>query len=188
MPTGEYQVGGRVERFSCAPGPLGWRYTASDDAGGSVDLTVDAQWRQLRVEVVRGGWTIRGGVTGRQTNWVRAGGPEPEELGQRAAGFFGDSPAFLIAAARLLALEPGKRANVELVELGGDALAARLVRQAWRLVEVTEHQAEMRPLQVDQYEVTDLDTGEAVEVHLAGDVVLAAPDVELISLEGPPSE
>jgi hypothetical protein len=166
---------------------VGWRYVATDSAGGSVEVVVDDQWRQLRVDVARGGWRIRGGVTGRQLVWVRSGGPDIEELSQRASGFVGCSPGLLIATARALALEPGGASTVSLVELAGDALAARLVRQRWRLAEVTEHQSELRPLRVERFEVADLDTGLLSELHLAEDVLLAATDVELLTLDGPPS-
>jgi hypothetical protein len=40
---------------------------------------------------------------------------------------------------------------------------------------------------VDEYQVTALDTGEQHTVHIAGDVVLAAPGIELEHLETPPS-
>lgn len=40
---------------------------------------------------------------------------------------------------------------------------------------------------VDEYQVSTLDTGERHSVHIAGDVVLAAPGIELEALETPPS-
>lgn len=40
---------------------------------------------------------------------------------------------------------------------------------------------------VDEYQVSALDTGERHTVHIAGDVVLAAPGIELEALETPPS-
>jgi hypothetical protein len=40
---------------------------------------------------------------------------------------------------------------------------------------------------VDTYQVTELDTGEQRTVHIAGDVVLAAPGIELEELDTPPS-
>lgn len=187
MPSGEYDLGGTRETFSCAPGPAGWRYTSTDSAGGSVDLVVDDRWRQLRVDVARGGWRIRGGVMGHQLVWVRSGSEQGEELSQRATGFVGGSPGFLVATARTLALEPDAAATVSLVELAGDSLAARLVRQRWRLTAVSEHQSELRPLRVESFEIADLDTGVLTELHLAEDVVLAATGVELLTLDGPPS-
>ena len=38
---------------------------------------------------------------------------------------------------------------------------------------------------MDEYQVSDLDTGEQHAVHIAGDVVLAAPGIELEDLEIP---
>jgi hypothetical protein len=55
------------ERFSCAPGPVGWRYNAQVLAPdgrtptGLVDVTTDASGVQIRVEVRAGGWVVRGG-------------------------------------------------------------------------------------------------------------------------------
>jgi len=96
VPAGEYLLtdptgthpGGEpvVERFHCAAGPAGWRYTSVLAPGGErVDLTLDARGRQVRVEVVAGGWRVRGGTTGRRLLWVRspAGG---QPVADRPAG------------------------------------------------------------------------------------------------------
>ncbi|MCP2335304.1 hypothetical protein FHU30_000629 [Actinomadura rupiterrae] len=56
----------------------------------------------------------------------------------------------------------------------------------WRLLSVTRHETESGPLPVEQYEVANLATGEVQHVHLAGDVVLDAPGIELVELDGPP--
>lgn len=40
---------------------------------------------------------------------------------------------------------------------------------------------------MDEYQVNDLETGEQHTVHIAGDVVLSAPGIELEDLESPPS-
>lgn len=66
-------------------------------------------------------------------------------------------------------------------------LAPRTVDQAWALLGRAEHATDSGPLVVDEYRVTALDTGEVHTVHLAGDVVLAAPGIELEHLETPPS-
>ncbi len=49
------------------------------------------------------------------------------------------------------------------------------------------HSTDSGPLTVDEYQVSELDTGEQHTVHIAGDVVLAAPGIELEELETPPS-
>ncbi|MQY07119.1 hypothetical protein [Actinomadura macrotermitis] len=185
MPNGTYLHldEGIEESFQCAPGPGGWRYVGQRSDGVRTDLVVDDRWRQIRVEVTAGPLWIRGGVTGHDLVWVRAG----EERGARAAGFLGESPGFLVAVARWLRLEPGEERNVRLVRLGGPALAALTVDQRWRLVDVTTHETDIAPLPVERYEVGDLATAEAGEVHLAGDVVLAAPGIELTALESPPN-
>ena len=210
MPKGEYQVGGDagllgdghgdasaglLEAFSCAPGPVGWRYVgelrdaASGAGGGRVDVTVDSRWRHGRVELRTGGWLLRGGVAGPNVLWVRSGadGTDAAEQSAPAAGFWGASPVFLVTTARMLALEPGQQTSVALVAVTGTALATRTVRHRWTLVDITDHPADLRPLRVERYEVADLDTGSVAEVHLAGDVVLSAPGVELLNLDGPPT-
>lgn len=181
MPRGTYALaGGGVEEFSCAAGPAGWRYVSP-----AADLTLDSLGRQLRVELRSGGWTLRGGVTGPVALWTRtgAGGPA-EERSTEAAGFGGESPGFLVAAARLLRLAPGGRARLRLVAVTGAALATRVVEQGWELVDVRAHGA----LSVTRYRVAALDTGEVEEVHLAGDVVLAGPGTELAQLGSPPGD
>ncbi|UGQ09549.1 hypothetical protein LO772_21750 [Yinghuangia sp. ASG 101] len=193
------------ERFICAPGPMGWRYTGSGLPGpggagsGSsrtVDLTVDARGRPLRVELVARGWRVRGGTAAVDgaagVLWVR--GPadpdvaeEPVEGRAKAVGFAGRSPAFLVAAARLLGLAPGQSVRVRLVDLTEPVLAPHPCDQAWALTGIEEHPTPIGPLAVSRYEVADLATGVRGVVHLAGDVVLAAPGVELEELDGPPN-
>ncbi len=208
MPKGTYHhldfdgsvVG--VEVFSCAPGPSGWRWVSQTHDGdgrplGRVDLTVDARWRQLRVQVSAGGWTVRGGLAGREVVWVR----HPEDTSRAASaaegvveqrapaiGFTGTSPAFLIATARLLALAPDGRRTAKLLRVTEPACAALGVDEGWALVDVTTHEPpDHDPLTVERYEVADLATAERRVVHLAGDVVVDATGLELVALESPPN-
>ncbi|MEV0666999.1 hypothetical protein ACIBI3_27465 [Actinomadura luteofluorescens] len=189
MPAGTYLHldGGLEERFQCAPGPGGWRYTSTRPDGVRVDLVVDARWRQIRVEVVTPGWWVRGGVTGQELAWVRAAGETGAEHGERAAGFLHDSPGFLVAVARSLELDEGAQTDVRLVRLSGTSLSALTALWRWRLAGTSVHETDSGPLPVSEYEVTDLSTGEVESVHLAGDVVLAAPGIELTALESPPN-
>jgi hypothetical protein len=187
------------EHFSCATGPSGWRYTARTTAAdgtdsGSVDLTTDALGRPIRLELRAGGWQVRGAALNGVT-WVRApltpaatDAALAREGTEHAQGFTGTSPAFLVATARLLRLEPGApAARVRLIALTSPVLAPRTVDQSWSLVDRTAHPTDSGPLVVDEYQVSALDTGETHTVHLAGDVVLAAPGTELEELDSPPS-
>ncbi|GGT07454.1 MULTISPECIES: hypothetical protein [Streptomyces] len=182
------------EHFHCAPGPSGWRYVSQltgPDGGhrGSVDLAVDELGRPIRVELALAGWQVRGAAVDGVT-WVRSdpAGAEAAEGNAPAAAFTGTSPAFLVATARLLRPAAGAAATrVRLVALTDPVLAPRTVDQAWQLAGSTVHDTDSGPLVVDEYRVTALDTGEVHSVHLAGDVVLAAPGVELEHLETPPS-
>lgn len=196
MPRGSYLLtdphDGRPlasEHFACAYDPSGWRYVSEvrDPDGrpaGRVEVSTDPGWRQLRVEVRAGGWLLRGGSTGAEVTWVRhPGGGEEREP---AAGFTGRSPAFLVATARLLALTPGARVRLRLVRLS-EVLGASRLDQGWSCTGVDRHPAGQGSLSVQTYDVADLATGTVTEVHLAGDVVLGAPGVELVELDGPPS-
>ncbi|MDI5965194.1 hypothetical protein [Streptantibioticus silvisoli] len=192
------------EHFHCATGPSGWRYTArttaTDGSGtGSVDLTTDELGRPIRLELHAGGWQVRGAALDGVT-WVRTApatgtpGADPaddrgEEHNAPVPAFTGTSPAFLVATARLLRLAPTAPATrIRLIALTSPVLAPRTVDQSWSLVARTPHATDNGPLIVDEYQVRALDTGEQYAVHLAGDVVLSAPGVELEDLESPPSE
>jgi hypothetical protein len=183
------------ERFSCAPGPVGWRYNArvlgpdGRTPTGLVDVTTDASGLQIRVEVRAGGWVVRGGVADGEAVWVRTGasGEEAGEDTAPAAGFTGRSPGFLVAVARLLGLRVGGSSRVRLVALTDPVLAPVLVEVAWSLTTVQECPTQVGLLPVERYETADLASGQRAAVHLAGDVVLAATGVELDALDTPPT-
>jgi hypothetical protein len=201
VPRGQYSLrdhGGTVvgyERFSCAPGPAGWRYNAQvlapdgSTPTGLVDVTTDAAGTQIRVEVRAGGWVVRGGVAGDETVWVRtaASGEDRVEDMVLAAGFMGRSPGFLVAVARLLGLPAGGTTRVRLVDLTDSTSAPRPVEVAWSLTGVEQHPTEAGPLPVATYWTEDLGSGRRAEIHLGGDVVLAATGIELDTLDGPPT-
>ncbi|QKW06838.1 hypothetical protein HUT18_10990 [Streptomyces sp. NA04227] len=182
------------EHFHCAPGPSGWRYVARRTGPdgtdtGSVDLALDALGRPIRLELHASQWQVRGAAIDGVT-WVRTDptGTHATEGNAPAHAFTGTSPAFLIATARLLKLTPGAPATrVRLVALTDPVLAPRTLDQSWALLTSEAHASDSGPLTVDTYQVTALDTGEQQTVHLTGDVVLAAPGIELEDLESPPS-
>jgi hypothetical protein len=200
MPGGRYlhlDSAGRPEaeeRFSCAPGPAGWRYVSQVLAPDgsqleSVDLTVDSQWRALRVEVRAAGWLLRGGVAGADTVWSLAPDESSAAVPEaaRAAGFTGRSPAFAVVTARMLGLTQGRPARVRLLLLTGTGGQPLPVDEGWALTGVTTHATDAAPLPVERYEVADLASGQRRVIHLAGDVVLDAPSLELAELDGPPT-
>lgn len=122
--------------------------------------------------------------------WVRTdpSGAQATEGNVPAHAFTGTSPAFLIATARLLRLTPSASATrVRLVAFRDPVLAPRTLDQSWALISRETHATDNGPLTVDEYQVTALDTGEQHAVHISGDVVLAAPGIELEHLESPPS-
>ncbi|MFF3947156.1 hypothetical protein ACFYYN_20335 [Streptomyces sp. NPDC001902] len=182
------------EHFHCATGPAGWRYTAQKthpDGGhaGSVDLTIDELGRPIRLELHAASWQVRGAALDGLT-WVRTdpSGEHAQEGNVPAHAFTGASPAFYVATARLLRLRPGSPATrVRLVAFQPPVLAPRTLDQSWALITSEAHTTDNDPLLVDEYQVNDLETGEQHTVHIAGDVVLSAPGIELEDLESPPS-
>ncbi|MFJ5265831.1 hypothetical protein ACIQAC_35760 [Streptomyces sp. NPDC088387] len=207
MPRGRYSLHDphdhtplAEEHFQCAPGPSGWRYVSqltapSGDHTGSVDLALDELGRPIRLELHAASWQVRGAALDGVT-WVRTDptGTRATEGNVRAHAFTGTSPAFLVATARLLRLTPSSAASptppatrVRLVAFTDPVLAPRTVDQSWALLKREAHGTDNAPLTVDEYQVTALDTGEQHTVHIAGDVVLAAPGIELEDLETPPS-
>ncbi|MCQ8775150.1 hypothetical protein [Streptomyces telluris] len=183
------------EHFHCATGPSGWRYvsqitTPAGDHAGSVDLTLDALGRPIRVQLHAGSWQVRGAALDGVT-WVRTdptGEHATEGNVAEARAFTGASPAFYVALSRALRLTPGAGATrIRLVGFTSPVLAPRTLDQSWALVGRTAHATDDGPLQVDAYQVTDLETGEQHTVNLAGDVVLSAPGIELEDLDTPPS-
>ncbi|MDI3390766.1 hypothetical protein QIS99_31915 [Streptomyces sp. B-S-A8] len=182
------------EHFHCAPGPSGWRYvsqltTPAGDHAGSVDLAIDDLGRPIRAELHAASWQVRGAAIDGVT-WVRTDptGEQATEGNVAAHAFTGASPAFLIATARLLRLTSSTPATrVRLVCFTQPVLAPRTLDQSWALLKTEPHATDNGPLLVDEYQVTALDTGEQSTVHITGDVVLAAPGIELEHLESPPS-
>ncbi|GAB3644430.1 hypothetical protein [Streptomyces sparsus] len=182
------------EHFQCAAGPSGWRYVSrtTDTRGadsGSVDLTLDELGRPLRLELRASGWQVRGAALDGVT-WVRTdpAGVHAQEANVPAHTFTGTSPAFLVAATRLLRPAHGDPAvRVRMVALTDPVLAPRTLDQAWELLGRESHATDSGPLTVDHYRLSDIQTGEQHSVHLAGDVVLAAPGIELEDLESPPT-
>jgi len=182
VPSGVYAAGGVEERFTCAPGPAGWRLTASRSDGASFDVTVDRAGRPVRVELRAGSHVVRGGLVGRdRLGWVRDG----VEASAVAVGFAGDGVGWWAVAGRALlpVLRTGTPLRRRVVRVSGPSLAALTVEERWELLGVQVHEG----LPVAALRVTDLGTGEAVSLHLAGDVVVAGDGVELLSLETPPS-
>ena len=185
MPRGVYvhEAGAVEERFSCAPDGGGWRYFATRSDGGSIELLADGRWRPGRLQVAAGEQLLRGGAAGPELLWVTAG----REHAARAVGFLGAFAGLLVAVARSLRLGEGEQVDVPVVWLTTPSMAARTVPQRWTLAETVRYDAGDAQLPVERYEITDLETGEVAQVHLAGDVIVAAPGIELADLEDPPN-
>lgn len=191
MPRGVYLTAGRTEAFSCAPGPAGWRYVSD-----ALDLACDSGFGVVRFEVKAPPLTVRGGRAvlddgSRVIGWTAADGASRHTA---AAAVDGVSPGHLVALCRLVAA-PGSssaRRGVTVLRFDPPALGGIVVRRVVSRVSAAEHEAPEGDLLVETWHVDDPDTGVRREVHLAGDVVLAAKggddgDIELTELESPPS-
>lgn len=194
MPTGRYLIedaaGERGESFSCAPGPAGWRYVSTEvtPEAETTDVTVDARWRLVRLEVRRAAHVVRAGVDAGGLAWSRDGVPGAGEAAAVAAA----SPGLLVVRARALGSPAVGEARVlRVLRLHGPSLAPLTVQERWVLRAAQDHVTDLGPLRVEHWVVDDLLAGERCEVHLAGDVVLAAAgpagSVTLDALEGRPS-
>jgi hypothetical protein len=86
----------------------------------------------------------------------------------------------------MLALAEGTSARVRVVSFTEPLLAPRTADQGWALEGIETHPTDTGPLTVRRFRVADLATGDEGLVHIAGDVVLSAPGIELEELETPP--
>ncbi len=198
MPRGIYQLAGRSEAFSCAPGPAGWRFVSD-----RLDLACDTGFRPVRFVVTSsGGQVLRGGGLRLDDGtpvlvWAPADDPGGERTAVAGALLTG-SPGSWISLLRTVA-PPGSatvRADVVALQVDPDSLAALTVRRRVTRTGARAHQAPAGTLQVEAWTVDDLDTGTRRQLHLAGDVLVWAgpgaadrPDedeIELTDLEGPP--
>jgi hypothetical protein len=186
-----YLAAGEPEAFSCAPGPAGWRYVSD-----TLDLAVDSRFGVVRFEVRAPPWAVRGGRAvlddgSRVLGWAGADGAERHTT---AVAVDGVSPGHLVALCRMVA-GPGEspvRRALQVLRVEPPSLGALVVRRVVSRVSAQEHAAPVGALLVETWHVDDPDAGVRREVHLAGDVVLAATgghdgDVELTELESPPS-
>ncbi len=194
MPRGVYQADGRPEAFSCAPGPVGWRYVSS-----TLDLACDAAFRPVRLAVtgLGGGWLRGGGLRlddgAPVLVWASSANPDVERT-TPAEALVHPSPGAWVAMLRTAAGpgdEPVER-NVTVLDVDSEGLGALAGRRLLRRVSATAYDAPAGQLLAERWFVDDPDTGRRREVHLAGDVLLSAsggdlPEVELTDLEGPPS-
>jgi len=189
VPRGVYHLAGRPEAFSCAPGPAGWRYVSS-----ALDLACDSGFGVVRFEVRAEGLTVRGGVVhsddgGRVLGWT---GTDGVSRHTDVLAVDGPSPGHLVALCRMVAAPGESTARRALTGLRFEppSLGGLVVRRVVSRVSAQVHEAPAGDLLVETWHVDDPDTGVRREVHLAGDVVLAAtgdPAIELASLESPPS-
>ena len=162
--------------------------TPAGEHAGTVDLALDDLGRPIRLELHAASWQVRGAALDGVT-WVRTDptGTHAQE-GNVART---PSPALPPPSSSPLpgscACPPANATRVRLVALTDPVLAPRTLDQSWSLVETEAHATDNGPLAVDEYQVGEVDTGEQHPVHIAGDVVLAAPGIELEELESPPS-
>ncbi len=206
MPRGRYDVAGRAEAFSCAPGPAGWRYVSD-----RLDLACDAAFRPVRFAVTTaGGLAVHGGGARLDDGtpvleWTDVHG-RPHTT--RADAVLTGSPGSWLAALRAVA-GPGtspEQAELEALVVDLEGLSTGVLRQRHRFSRVAAQpyvatQQHAAPSDADggdvlleQWYVDDLAAGFRRVLHVIGDVVVYAENlpaageaVEVIELESPPS-
>lgn len=191
MPRGTYAfTTGRVEAFSCAPGPAGWRYVSD-----RLDLACDAAFRPVRFALggrVGGAARLEDGSAVLFWPEARDDGASVERA-HHADTVLTDSPGSWVAAIRQAAT-PGEdlvRRMLTAVQLdvacvGRRALQCSRVATSWQ-------SADEGSLLVEHWHV-QLDGAPAAELHLTGDVLLFGrgllavdEEVELTQLASPPN-
>ena len=194
MPRGVYLADGRPEAFSCAPGPVGWRYVSS-----TLDLACDATFRPVRLAVTgaNGAWLRGGGLRlddgAPVLAWASSANPEVEQI-TAAEALVHPSPGAWVALLRSAA-GPGDETverHLTVLDVDADGLGALAGRRVLQRVGATAYDAPAGQLLAERWLVDDPDTGRRRELHLAGDVLLSAsggdqPEIELTDLDGPPS-
>ncbi|MEX2457958.1 MAG: putative glycolipid-binding domain-containing protein [Actinomycetota bacterium] len=185
MPIGTYRVmdgegvpNGEVERFRCAPGPAGWRSVSEIDAvephphAETVDITVDADWRPVRLRLDTGEHQLLARPAGdrleidldgerRDLDW------DPEtELDYR-------SPAFNAVTVNRLHRASVTAADLSVVFFEPFTCEPRIVPQRYELLDDGPVTTPVGEFQAERWRYTALDTGWTRAVWIAGDVVVA---------------
>lgn len=106
MPRGQYTIiqDGRaaaIEAFTCAPGPMGWRYFATvqglDGGDTRVDVSVDGDGRTVRARVQTAEHEVLIAARGAQVQAIHDGAPVELEAAAGTPVWY-PSPGFMAAA------------------------------------------------------------------------------------------
>jgi hypothetical protein len=176
VPSGRYAVwgvGGSVEDFRCAPGPMGWRYVSEIERDEpsphreTVDVAVDGSWAIVRARIETGSHTIQ--------LEPRNGSLAGLRDGQRVEVAWGPethldylSPAFnAITAQRLEGTT-----EIEVAYLEPVTLEPTTTRQRYELLQRENVETPAGRFLATRWRYTALDTGWTSELWVADDVVV----------------
>ncbi|CAM5538137.1 hypothetical protein STANM309S_00849 [Streptomyces tanashiensis] len=156
------------EHFHCAPGPSGWRYvsqitTPTGDHRGSVDLAVDELGRPIRLELHAASWQVRAAPR-RRHRVLHGPHRNPRHRGNACAPTPSPArPRRSSSRSRDSCMHPDSpETRVRLVAFTDPVLAPLTVDQSWALLRSEAHATDNGPLTVDEYQVSTLDTVNAI--------------------------
>lgn len=180
MPQGRYTVLGDdgtaigTESFRCAPGPMGWRYFSDVDTTDPtphravVDVVVGSDWRIARVRIDTGEHQLLLEPRGNVLTGFRDGSEIEIAYGpEMHLDYF--TPATNVVTTKRL----GGTSEIAVVYLAPVTLEASRVRQRYELLGPEEVETPAGRFAATRWTFTDLDSGWAADLWIAGDAVVA---------------
>lgn len=180
MPQGRYTVLGddgkpvATESFRCAPGPMGWRYFSDVDTTDPephrevVDVVVGSDWRIARVRIDTGEHQLLLEPRGDVLAGFRDGAEVEIPYGPQVhLDYF--TPATNVVTAKRLA----GTTDIDVVYLAPVTLEPSRVRQRYELLGPDDVTTPVGRFESTRWTFTDLDSGWAADLWIAGDTVVA---------------
>ena len=188
MPSGLYRLfdddgtPARTEQFRCAPGPMGWRYfsTVQDPRGATnVDLSVDAQWRPVRVRIQTPEHHLL--LAARAGSFVGVIDDEQIELPSDQASTSVDfpSPCFSLATA----LRLGETSEIDVLAIRPGTLRAHTEHHRFEAGDEDEVQTPVGRFSARAWRHIASRPPFSRALWIAGDVVVAGDGLELVAYD-----
>ncbi|MEX0834236.1 MAG: putative glycolipid-binding domain-containing protein [Actinomycetota bacterium] len=194
MPAGTYKVfdgSGRelgTEEFRTAPGIAGSRYFSTVRTSDPVpheevvDLSVDSEWRPVRVRIETGEHHLILQRSGSGLAGARDG--DEMQLGP-VADFDYFSPAFNAATANRLAAEGLSQADLDVTWIEPFTLEVRTVKQRYERADDGVAETPVGRFEATRWRYTSLDSGWSGDIWVAGSIVVSYPGLFELSAYDP---
>lgn len=179
MPTGRYRVIGDEgqdigwEAFRSAPGPAGWRYVSEVETNefgphrATVDLTVDAAWRLIRVRIT----TAEHALELRPRGNTLAGGRDGEPL--EVPWGPDDHLDYLTPATNLITCRRlAGSAEIDVLYVDPFTLVPTRERQRYQLAGTEVVRTPVGRFGAERWTYTSLGSGWTSDLWVAGDTVV----------------